>query len=59
MDYLKTVANLVTEEHLAEGRLYPPLTEVREISVRIATKIAELCYQVSALPLPLMCIKIK
>uniref|UniRef100_A0A914VSW9 Malic enzyme n=1 Tax=Plectus sambesii TaxID=2011161 RepID=A0A914VSW9_9BILA len=41
----RTVADLVTEKHLSEGRLYPPLTDVREISVKIAVAIAEMCYK--------------
>jgi len=41
----ETVATLVTEKHLSEGRLYPPLTDIREISVKIATAVAEYCYE--------------
>lgn len=43
---LQTLAELVSDEHLLEGRVYPPLNEVSEISVRIAIKIGEYCYQV-------------
>ena len=36
---------MVTEEHLAEGRVYPPLDSVREVSVKLATAIVEHAYQ--------------
>lgn len=42
----RTVANNVTEKNLAEGRIYPRLKEIRELSVQIATLIAEECYKV-------------
>ncbi|MEQ2219173.1 hypothetical protein XENOCAPTIV_013644, partial [Xenoophorus captivus] len=32
------IADMVTEEHLAEGRLYPPLNTIREVSFKIAVK---------------------
>lgn len=38
------LADCVTAAHLAEGRVYPPLADVQEISVKIATAIAEHCY---------------
>lgn len=33
---------MVTEEHLAEGRLYPPLSTIREVSFKIAVKVGDL-----------------
>ena len=36
---------MVTEDDLAVGRLYPPLGNIREISVQIAKKVAEEAYQ--------------
>ena len=36
---------MVTEDDLAVGRLYPPLDNIREISVKIAKKVAEEAYQ--------------
>lgn len=30
---------MVTEENLAEGRLYPPLSTIREVSFKIAIKV--------------------
>ncbi|XP_014673219.1 PREDICTED: NADP-dependent malic enzyme-like [Priapulus caudatus] len=41
----EALANLVTEAHLAEGRLYPPLTDIRDISVQIAVSIADHAYE--------------
>jgi malate dehydrogenase (oxaloacetate-decarboxylating)(NADP+) len=41
----KTVAAMVTPEHHAEGRCYPPLTDIREISVRIATEVLKQAYK--------------
>uniref|UniRef100_A0A4D5RBB1 Malic enzyme n=1 Tax=Scolopendra viridis TaxID=118503 RepID=A0A4D5RBB1_SCOVI len=51
----KTLADLVTEEHLNEGRLFPPLKDILECSVKIATKILEYAFQkkvASVLPEP-------
>lgn len=31
---------MVTEENLAEGRLYPPLNTIREVSFKIAVKVS-------------------
>jgi len=36
---------MVTADDLSVGRLYPPLRDIREISVKIATKIAEEAYE--------------
>jgi len=41
----ETLASRVTEEDLAEGRLYPPLGTIREVSTSIAVNIAEHAYQ--------------
>jgi malate dehydrogenase (oxaloacetate-decarboxylating)(NADP+) len=49
---------MVTEEDLAVGRLYPPLDNIREISVQIAKKVAEEAYQsgtASTYPEPEVC----
>jgi malate dehydrogenase (oxaloacetate-decarboxylating)(NADP+) len=40
----KTLASLVTEEDLADGCLYPPLTKIRDASARIAARVAEVAY---------------
>ncbi|XP_070567786.1 NADP-dependent malic enzyme-like isoform X2 [Ptychodera flava] len=39
------LADQVTDEHLAEGRLYPPLSTVREVSIKIAAKTVEYAYR--------------
>merc|ERR1712215_534206 len=38
------LANLVTEEDLSLGRMYPPLSKIKQISLKIATKVAEEAY---------------
>lgn len=41
----ETIAELVTEEHLKEGRLYPPLSNIRDVSFRLTVKIVEYAYK--------------
>ncbi|XP_070691860.1 NADP-dependent malic enzyme [Pempheris klunzingeri] len=41
----EALAHLVTEKDLAEGRLYPPLTSIREVSLKLAVKIVEYAYE--------------
>lgn len=41
----EALANMVTEEDLAVGRLYPPLSSIRECSIEIAAQIAETAYR--------------
>jgi malate dehydrogenase (oxaloacetate-decarboxylating)(NADP+) len=40
----QTLARLVQPEDLALGRVYPPLTMIREVSLQIATAVAENAY---------------
>ncbi len=40
----KTLALSVSDEDLSRGTLYPPLQEIREVSLRIATALAEKAY---------------
>lgn len=40
----RTLADLTSEQDLAMGRLYPPLANVREVSLRIAIAVAEQVY---------------
>lgn len=39
------LANLVTEEDLSLGRMYPPLSKIKNVSIKIATKVAEEAYK--------------
>jgi len=39
------LANLVTKEDFAVGRLYPNLERIKEVSIKIATKVAEEAYK--------------
>ncbi|XP_068425766.1 NADP-dependent malic enzyme [Clinocottus analis] len=41
----ETLAHLVTEKDLAEGRLYPPLSSIRDVSIKLAVKIMEYAYK--------------
>lgn len=40
-----TLASLVTESDLAEGRIYPGLARIREVSATIGTAVAEVAFQ--------------
>jgi len=42
----KALADMVTEEDLEQGRMYPPLQDIRKCSVKIATYIAEHAYRI-------------
>ena len=41
----KTLASLVNEEDLAKGRLFPPLQDIRMVSLRIAEAVVEVAYE--------------
>ena len=41
----KTLANLGSESDLANGSLYPPLSQVRELSAHIAVAVADYCFK--------------
>ena len=34
----------MTDEHLAEGRVYPPLSSIQDVSFNIAVDLAKYCY---------------
>ena len=36
---------MVSREQFEEGRLYPPLTEVREVSIKIAAGVIDYAYR--------------
>ncbi|XP_051843249.1 NADP-dependent malic enzyme, mitochondrial isoform X2 [Antechinus flavipes] len=39
------IAQEVSDEHLSQGRLYPPLSTIRDVSLRIAVKVLEYAYK--------------
>jgi malic enzyme len=41
----RTLAGLVTSGDLASGSLYPPLSDIRRISLAVAVKVAEAAYE--------------
>ncbi|KAL8611336.1 NADP-dependent malic enzyme [Nucella lapillus] len=41
----QALAGLVTDDHLAEGRVYPPLSDIQDVSVAIATDLAQYVYR--------------
>ncbi|KAM4702303.1 NADP-dependent malic enzyme, mitochondrial isoform 1-T3 [Discoglossus pictus] len=41
----EAIAEDVTAENLAEGRLYPPLSTIREVSFKIAVKVVDYAYK--------------
>uniref|UniRef100_A0A8C6VW71 malate dehydrogenase (oxaloacetate-decarboxylating) (NADP(+)) n=1 Tax=Nothobranchius furzeri TaxID=105023 RepID=A0A8C6VW71_NOTFU len=41
----EAISDMVTEENLAEGRLYPPLNTIREVSFKIAVKVVNHAYK--------------
>ena len=41
----ESLANMVSEADLAQGRLYPPLMKIRDISCKIALNVANLAFE--------------
>lgn len=41
----KALSHQVTDEDLAMGRVYPPLTKIRDVSANIASAVAEVAYE--------------
>ncbi|MBE2216168.1 MAG: NAD-dependent malic enzyme [Opitutaceae bacterium] len=48
----RTLAGLVTAEDLAMGRVYPALTRIREVSLKIATAVAHEAYDAGLARVP-------
>uniref|UniRef100_A0A8C7F331 Malic enzyme n=1 Tax=Oncorhynchus kisutch TaxID=8019 RepID=A0A8C7F331_ONCKI len=44
LEAAKTLADQLTDEELAEGRLYPPLSNIREVSLQMAVKVVRFVY---------------
>ncbi|XP_033891726.1 NAD-dependent malic enzyme, mitochondrial-like [Acipenser ruthenus] len=44
LEAAKALAEQLTEEEMSQGRLYPPLSNIREVSIRIAVKVVEYVY---------------
>ena len=42
---LRLLATLATQEDLEQGSLYPPLADIRRVSARIATAVAEIAFR--------------
>ena len=42
---LQALADLVSDANIAEGRVYPPLQQVREVSVKLAVHTGEYAYE--------------
>lgn len=45
---LQALAEIVKQEDLDKGNLYPPLKDIRECSVKIAKSVVEHAYKTSA-----------
>lgn len=41
----QALAEQVTKENMAEGRVYPPLDTIRKVSLTIAAKVARFLFQ--------------
>ncbi|MEJ5301397.1 MAG: NAD-dependent malic enzyme [Thermodesulforhabdaceae bacterium] len=48
----QTLAQMVEKEDLEKGRIYPPITRIREVSFRIAVSVAEVAYRRGLANLP-------
>ncbi|XP_077418151.1 NAD-dependent malic enzyme, mitochondrial isoform X2 [Vanacampus margaritifer] len=44
LEAAKTLAEQLTDKELEEGRLYPPLSNIREVSLQMAVKVVEYVY---------------
>ncbi|XP_035920632.1 NAD-dependent malic enzyme, mitochondrial isoform X1 [Halichoerus grypus] len=44
LEAAKALANQLTDKELAQGRLYPPLANIQEVSINIAIKVTEYLY---------------
>ena len=42
--FLQALAEMVTEAHLQQGRVYPPISDIQGVSIRLSTRIVEYAY---------------
>lgn len=54
LEAARCLANLIRDEDLADGTLYPPLTRIRDVSLSVAVSVAERVYAdgLTDLPMP-------
>ncbi len=52
LEAAKVLSRQVKEEDLEKGRIYPPLSEIRKVSLEIATRISEVAYEMDLCKLP-------
>lgn len=55
--WLQTLAEMVSEQDLEMGSLYPPLGKIKDISIRVAARVAEFAYEKGKFPL--VCIQLE
>jgi malate dehydrogenase (oxaloacetate-decarboxylating)(NADP+) len=49
----QTLATLVSDEDLALGRVYPPLTKIRDVSAKIGAAVVKEAHRLGLAQLPL------
>jgi len=52
LEAAKTLANMVTEQDLSHGTMYPRLTEIRKVSLAIAVAVAKKAFQKGLAQIP-------
>jgi len=52
LEAAKALSEQVTEEDLKKGRIYPTLSNIRDVSLEIATRVSEVAYNMGLCKLP-------
>ncbi len=52
LEAAKTLSEQVSKEDLQKGRVYPPLKNIRRVSLEIATRVSEIAYELGLCKLP-------
>ncbi len=52
LEAAKVLSRQVTEQDLSRGRIYPPLSQIRRVSLEIATRVSEIAYEMDLCKLP-------